>query len=353
MKNHESGVGRSDDLPEYLKVVGGTEPKSGRAVAEANVLVLDPAMQSIYEDSLANFKNNLRAQRPIVLALFTEAGGRMILDRPGKEPVEAPSVPIQYQLYKSVSHSGMALYQLVSPHVGNPADQSWQGPMRTFRVQNQTALTSLKEVDLQPGHREVLEGILRQNLAFMDRCLEKGGYTCEDMQEFARGLLPSFQHTINWATEYQVGHWMDVVAGWKKELGADWDKTYAATNALYVARQNNILYSVLAQFMGQKAIGERLLLIETTAFVSTPEEVFDVLARIVSDRTLGQVFFKDYYLMDAELLGGGARRAIAAEAKKHGIEPLLPPLAPFHSNAWPWRTDPKSGTGTSFLGEAK
>jgi len=31
-------------------------------------------------------------------------------------------------------------------------------------------------------------------------------------------------------------------------LGADWDKTYAASNTIYVARQNNILFSVLAQY---------------------------------------------------------------------------------------------------------
>ena len=34
---------------------------------------------------------------------------------------------------------------------------------------------------------------------------------------------------------------MDVLAGWKAMLGDDWDRTYAASNALYVARQNNIL----------------------------------------------------------------------------------------------------------------
>ena len=36
-------------------------------------------------------------------------------------------------------------------------------------------------------------------------------------------------------------------------LGADWDKTYAASNTIYVARQNNVLFSVLAQFFGRDA----------------------------------------------------------------------------------------------------
>ena len=41
---------------------------------------------------------------------------------------------------------------------------------------------------------------------------------------------------------------MDVIDGWKQVLGADWAKAYAASNTIYVARQNNVLFSVLAQF---------------------------------------------------------------------------------------------------------
>jgi hypothetical protein len=120
-----------------------------------------------------------------------------------------------------------------------------------------------------------------------------------------------------------------------------------------VTRQNNILFSVLAQFMGEEAIGNRLLLFETTEFTTTPEKMLDILGRIVSDRALGQVFFKDYYLMDAELLGGGGRRVIVEEATRRGMKPLLPPAAPFYSNEWPWKTDSKKGKGPSTLEEVK
>ncbi len=34
------------------------------------------------------------------------------------------------------------------------------------------------------------------------------------------------------------------------------------------------------------------------------------------------------------------------------MTPLLPPLAPFRSNDWPWRTDPTKGKGPSTLEEA-
>ena len=102
-------------------------------------------------------------------------------------------------------------------------------------------------------------------------------------------------------------------------LGPDWDKTYAASNTIYVARQNNVLFSVLAQFFPADAINDRLLLIETVSFTSTPEDMLESLTRIISDRSVGALFFNSYHLMDYELMGGDARRAILADAKARGL----------------------------------
>jgi hypothetical protein len=342
------------DVPDFLKVViADRGPATERTVAEQNVLGLDTSMMDIYEGSLAQYKRNMRDRVPIILALFSEAGGRMILYRPGHEPLVAPPVPIVYQFTKSVSHSSMAVYQLVAPYLANPADKSWHGPMRVFRARCQTALESLDALDLSADDRDLLRTILKLNLAFMDECLKTGTFTTEQLENFARGCARYFGRTIGIAARAQVTHWMDVLASWKTLLGADWEHTYAASNTIYVTRQNNILFSVLVQFMGQEAIGNRLLLLETTEFTTTPEKMLDLLGRIVSDRALGQVFFKDYYLMDAELLGGGGRKVIADEAARRGMKVLLPPAAPFYSNEWPWKTDPKKGKGPSSLEEVK
>src|SRR6266436_7947099 len=115
-----------------------------------------------------------------------------------------------------------------------------------------------------------------------------------------------------------VAHWMDMIAGWKQMLGADWNKTYAASNTIYVARQNNILFSVLAQFFGPQAINDRLILIETISFTTTPEEMLESLTRIISDRSVGAAFFGNYYLMDHELMGGWRRRLRTARSGRGG-----------------------------------
>jgi hypothetical protein len=347
-------AGHGGDVPEYLRVViGERKPASKRAIAEQNVLVLDTSMMDIYEGSLAQYKRNMRERVPIILALFSEAGGRMILYRPGHEPLVAEPVPIVYQLTKSVSHSSMAIYQLVAPYLSDPSDKSWHGPMQVFRTRCQVALESLDGLDVSAEDRAILVAILKGNLAFMEECLKAGTFTTEGVEKFARDSARYFGKTIGIAAKVQVAHWMDVLAGWKTLLGKDWEHTYAASNSIYVTRQNNILFTVLAQFMGEEAIGNRLLLFETTEFTTTPEKMLDILGRIVSDRALGQVFFKDYYLMDAELLGGGGRKVIAEEAARRGMKPLLPPAAPFYSNEWPWKTDPKKGKGPTSLEEVK
>jgi hypothetical protein len=342
------------DIPDFLRVVIANRKPAGEcAVAEKNVLALDTSMMDIYDGSLAQYKQTMREQVPIILALFSEGGGRMILYRPGHEPLVADPVPIVYQLVKSVSHSSMAVYQIVAPYMGNPSDKSWHGPMQVFRTRCQTALESLNGLSLGDDDRALLETILTRNLAFMDECLKSGTFTTEQVEQYARGCARYFGKTIGIAARVQVTHWMDVLAGWKTMLGKEWEHTYAASNSIYVTRQNNILFSVLVQFMGEEAIGNRLLLFETTEFTTTPEKMLDVIGRIVSDRALGQIFFKDYYLMDAELLGGGGRKIIAAEATRRGMKPLLPPAAPFYSNEWPWKTDPKKGKGPTSLEEVK
>ncbi len=350
----QPGAAKNGAYPDFLRVVLAEETlASERAVAEAAVLTLNSSMMTLYDQTLEKYKRNMRDRVPIILALFTGQGGNMILYRPGQEPLQADPVPIIYQLAKSVGHSSMAIYQIVAPYLAHPADKSWRGPLDAYRTQNRTALAGLDALDVSAEYRDVLRAILERNLAFMDECLATGTFSYETLEQFARGCAPYSAKTIDMAAPAQVGHWMKVVEGWKELLGKDWDRTYAVSNTLYVTRQNNILFTVLVQFMGLEAMGDRLLLIETPEFMTTAEKMLEVLARIVSDRGIGMVFFKDYFLMDAELLGSGGRRAIEEEMKKRGQKALLPPLAPFYSNDWPWKTDETKGKGSATLEDVK
>jgi hypothetical protein len=323
------------DTPAYMQPISGPVTSSPTETATKNVLALNTAMFGLYDAAERVFQKNILAQHPVILGLFSGAGGRFVLYRPGMDPLEAPSVPIVYQLLKSSGHSVMALSEVVAPYLDNSANESWRGPLLAYRSQMQTALDTLDATDMPADWRANSRTLLQNNIAFMDACTEKGEISTSDLQSFARQQSPLLKKNVAWAAQTQVGHWMGVIAQWKKLLGSDWDKTYAASNTIYVTRQNNILFSVLAQFFPPDAVNSRLMLVETISFTTTPEDMLELLTRIIADRSVGAVFFGNYYLMDYELMGGDARKAIIAESAKYDMKPFLPPAVPFGSHQWP------------------
>ena len=338
----------ADEVPSFLKevVLNSAPPPTKDQLAFQSVYQLNNSMFNIYDSALGIYQKNIRARVPLIMALFSGQGGRFILYRPGQAPLEAPSVPTIYPASKAVGHCAMATYACVAPYIADPKlDPSWIPRMRSYRLEVQMAKEGLVNLNATSEEQALLQDTLSRVLAFMDACLDKGTFTYADVESYARGVEPNLEKLIALASSAQVGHWFQVLSEWKNLLGDDWSRTYGLSNSIYVARQNNILFSVLVQFFGEEAINNRLLLLETTDFQATPEDMMQAFARIVSDRVLGKVFFNNDRLMDYELLGFGGRAAIEKEAAKLGQKPLLPPLVPFNSTAWPWKVDPSSGSG--------
>src|ERR1700722_4787209 len=346
-----SGLVQAQTLPAYMAPISGKTSATAADIATKDVLALNSGMFELYGDAGKIFQSNLLRQHPVILGLFSGAGGKMILYRPGMAPLEAPPVPVVYQLLKSIGHSTMALAEVVGPYVDNPNDKSWRGSMLAYRSRMQSALDGLDATPMDPAWRDNNRTILQNNLAFMDDCVAKGVIPFATLEAFSKKQAPYLARNVTWAAQTQVGHWMTVLAEWKAQLGADWDKTYAASNTIYVARQNNVLFSVLAQFFGPEAINDRLLLIETVSFTTTPTDMLESLTRIIADRSVGSLFFGNYHLMDYELMGGDARAAIIAESGKRGMTPFLPPVVPFGSHQWP--TLITTGPGSATIADLK
>jgi len=223
--------------------------------------------------------------------------------------------------------------------------------MLAYRSRMQSALDGLDLTPMQADWRDNNRTILQNNLAFMDDCVAKGVISFEVLEQFGKKQAPYLAKNVAWAAQTQVNHWMTVLADWKKMLGPDWDKAYAASNTIYVALQNNVLFSVFAQFFPPEAINDRLLLIETVSFTATQADMLESLTRIIADRSVGSLFFGNYHLMDYELMGGDARAAIIAESAKRGMTPFLPPVVPFGSNQWP--TLITTGPGPATIADLK
>jgi hypothetical protein len=319
---------------------------SSQDMAAKNILELNIGMFKRYDNALLDFQNQFLSKHPLILGLFSGGGGKMMLYRPGKSVEEAPPVPFVYQILKSTGHSTMAISGEVLQAIDKNDGGRWRESISNYLFDMKKAVAGLDAVPMNEEWRLTIRNILNANVDYMTMILDKNQLTLIDLDNFGQKTKPDLKKIISWAAQTQVNHWMKVLDQWKNDLGADWNKTYAASNTIYVARQNNILFSVLAQYFSPRDINDRLLLIETISFTTTPQDMLTSISRIISDRNVGQIFFGNNRVMDYELMGGDARNAIVAEMKKRGKDPYLPPLVQFGSNQWPALVTPGAGPKT-------
>ena len=218
-------VAGAQTLPAYMAPIAGKTAATSSDTATKDMLALNTGMFELYGDAAKIFQKNILSRHPVILGLFSGAGGRMILYRPGMAPIDAPQVPIVYQLLKSVGHSTMALAQVVGPYIDNAYDKSWRGSMLAYRSRMQSALDGLDATPMEPGWRANNRTILQNNIAFMDECAAKGVIPFAALEAFSKKQAPYLAKNVTWAAQTQVAHWMTVLADWKAQLGADWDKT--------------------------------------------------------------------------------------------------------------------------------
>ena len=89
---------KANDLPAYMQPITGRTTASAADIATKDMLALNTGMFELYGDAAKIFQRNILSKHPVILGLFSGAGGRFILYRPNMAPLEAPQVPLVYQL---------------------------------------------------------------------------------------------------------------------------------------------------------------------------------------------------------------------------------------------------------------
>src|SRR5277367_6539988 len=167
-----AGTGHAAEIPPAMQPISGTAASTPSETATRDVLALNSGMFELYGDAARIFQRNILAQHPVILGMFSGAGGRFILYRPGMAPIDAPPVPIVYQLLKSIAHSTMALGEVVVPYLSSPNDLTWRASLAAYRDRMQSALDGLDATAMQDDWRPNIRSILQNNIAFMDECLK-------------------------------------------------------------------------------------------------------------------------------------------------------------------------------------
>jgi hypothetical protein len=82
-----TGFGNAQSLPSYMEPISGLATATPADSATKDVLALNTGMFELYGDAAKIFQANILARHPVILGLFSGAGGRFTLYRPGMTPL--------------------------------------------------------------------------------------------------------------------------------------------------------------------------------------------------------------------------------------------------------------------------
>lgn len=259
-------------------------------------------------------------QYPVILAMFNGNGGRYILRRSGKQVAVEP-VPVIYEQIKSVSHTIVGIFEIVSPYFSHSESGNWQAALTVYNQDMKAALSTLGNAGIPAEFENNCRLILEGGIAFMDQALKTGKFNDEDYSKYAQDLLPTATKNVMLAGKLQVDHFEEVIKQWRKEMGEEeWSRLYAVVSSAWAMRRQNVHFQILAQMMGREAVNNRLIMAEAINNV-TEDDLLMLLGRVVNDRVLSILVFDKTYRMDVELMGEAARAAT-----KDASCPLYPAL---------------------------
>lgn len=306
-------AGTAPALCESKGVVGQERLTASKAAA-MRLYDLDDKMQANYAVTQRLVGES---QSPVLLALFNGVGGKYVLRRQGSV-VEIEPVPPLYQQVKSVSHTIVGVFVIVSPYFNSPGD-NWKPKLAEFNKMLVKALETLDQAGMPEKVEKNCRTILKGGISFTGRALRTGKVTASDYSAYTKKVWPSIKENIELAAKLQVDHFEDVLTRWRKEMGeAEWSKLYAVVNSAWAMRRENVHFQILAEMMGSDAINDRLIMAESILDV-TEDDLIMLLGRIINDRDLAvNVFGQELeYRMDVELMGEAARDEIIKKASPH------------------------------------
>jgi len=312
--------------PEQEKLIQSVQVDAVAAASD-RLYRIDSLMQKNYAKTQHDVG---QMQSPVILAMFNDKGGKYILRRGGKE-VSVEPVPAIYRQIKSVSHTVVGIFEIVSPYFAYPESENWRATLSEYNKFTKDALATLSKAGMPAEIENNCRLIMRGGIAFMDKVLENGTCSAADYSEYAMSLLPTLMKNVNLAGKLQVDHFEAVVKQWRKEMGEEeWSRLYAVVNTAWAMRGKNVHFGILAQMMEQDTVNHRLIMAESMKDV-TEDDLFSLLGRIVNDRVLSILVFNKTYRMDVELMGEAAGAAIeeAGAATEEAAHAACP-----HFNAW-------------------
>jgi hypothetical protein len=282
------------------KARAGEEPAAVQKVP-ADLEALNVAGRKIYADARAR-------ELASIPAVLVVAGDDLVLLRNGKRTV-VTVVPAEYHTLKSVAHSTLALFTLLTHDPGQPLGEERLKALTEYHKLLVAAEPAVEKFGFDPDTLARQKRILSRAQAFAAKVLEDGKVSAEDLAKFCRASRVDVVANGAAAARAQLVATHKQVTAWRKELKPEeWAALTVVIQGSQPARVENAAVQYFARLFGQTpGEGRRIVYAEG---LWDEEKALKLLGTLRLDGKLSSAVFGDPYRMYRDFVADGARVAI-------------------------------------------
>ena len=253
---------------------------------------LNAFMRTEYKGFIHNVGRNIY---PLIIASDFEPGFEgvgssfTLFLRDGTQHKIAPTVSSNYEIYKALSHTLLAMFVILSPHFKNPTNIQWQGKLRELKTHLEVFVDATKASTKSTELKEQLLTLAGTYIKFIDTCVQSGTFTFEGYLEFTADAFRTVRQNMKDATVAQASALLPAMIKWKRMLGPEeWSKVHVMIPVVWPVALNSPRLQLFEKIIDQDKIHTNIILSE---YPRNFEEARDVVGRVVGDRAVGRFSF--------------------------------------------------------------
>lgn len=265
--------------PEALSFAAGSKKKQ----AHANIVACDTKMQENYTENHIAIGQQIY---PFLYSEFTPDGGRYTLLINEADWVSAKPVPPLYEIAKSVSHTPLGIWTIISRYTEYPQGGQWMEPMVDYNQTLLTALKTLNALELEPKITTNLRVILEKMIALSQKFIKHKTFTIEDYSIVSKSVGRELLFLQSLAADIQVAAFTATLDTWKKQVGEKvWEQLYVVISAQWTLSTENVHQLIIANAMASEKLASENIFV-TSKPLANIDEARALCGRVVGDRIM-------------------------------------------------------------------
>jgi hypothetical protein len=305
------------ETPKELSFAAGSKKKQ----AHANIVACDTEMQENYN------KNHIAIGQhiyPFLYSEFTPDGGRYTLLINDSDWVSAKPTPPLYEITKSVSHTPLGIWSIISRYAAYPEGGQWVPDMTQYNQTLLTALDTIQELDLDTEVTKNLRAILKRMSELSSRFIGAKTFSMEAYSKAANSINKELVFLQSLAADIQVAAFTTTLEKWKTLVGEkEWEKLYVVISAQWTLSTENVHQLIIANTMASKELAAKNIFV-TSLPLENIDEARALCGRVVGDRIMSyQTLTGDTKRGEENIYSLSTSRDLISKAAEESIDKLM------------------------------